>query len=106
MNNSGMADWETTLDLPLRSIGDQIRRVEAHLREIDVVAAGIARGGLSKDASSAVATRLESIRKTLEAVEGLILDVENQVTPQHRTSAGSDDHHEYVRRTKARHVED
>jgi hypothetical protein len=106
MNISGMADWETMLDLPLRSIGDQVRRVESHLREIDVVATGMPVGGLPKDALNAVATRLEAIRRTLESIEGLILNVESQVTPSHQSGPESDDHREYVRRTKSRHVDD
>lgn len=106
MSIPGMSDWETTLDLPLRSIGDQIHRVEAHLREVAITAAGCPSAVFPKGAEAMLAVRLEAIRSSLEALESLVLDVEKQLAPGQTSPRASDDHGGYIGRTSSRHVDD
>lgn len=106
MKKPDVTDWETTLDLPLGTIGEHIRRVETELRAVDIVAAGTPGGGLPEVAARAVAARLEAIRTTLDVIEGLILDVEAHLAPRQQLRNESDDHGEHRRRSHFQHYDD
>jgi hypothetical protein len=82
MSDSSPANLELSIVLPLGVIANQLMKVEADLRFLNAKTSAYAsersRGGMAGQ----VAARLEKINEALEAIRGLVLDIETDMQPR------------------------
>jgi hypothetical protein len=88
MNNSSAANVELAIALPLGVVANQLMRVETDLRLLGAKTSIHAQDHENAGLLSQIAARLEKINETLEAIRGLIAEIETDLQPR-STSAAS-----------------
>ncbi len=81
MTQASSAEWEVALVLPLGAVVNQLRRIEAQLRLLNMKALDLARERDNAALQLQVQSRLEQIGETLGSVAGLVSDIQADISP-------------------------
>ena len=86
MTQATAADWEMAIVLPLGVVANQLRRIEAQLRLLNMKALDLAREHEGRAVRGSIEARLEQINDALGSITGLVSDIEADIQP--RSPAG------------------
>ncbi len=81
MTQASQPEWEMAIVLPLGAIANQLQRIEAQLRLLNMKALGFARDSDNHALRRLVEGRLEQIGETLESVTTLVSDIGADLLP-------------------------
>jgi hypothetical protein len=87
MSDTSPVNVELSLVLPLGVIANQLMKVEADLRFLNAKISAYGGERPSGDMAGQAAARLEKINEALEAIRGLVSDIENQPRSANARSA-------------------
>lgn len=81
MTQATSTEWEVTIVLPLGAVANQLQKIEAQLRLLNMKALNFARERDGQALHGLVEARLEQIRETLLSVTALVSDIEADLSP-------------------------
>jgi hypothetical protein len=73
---------ELSISLPLGAVANQLMRIEADLRFLNMKALAYAKEGENAGPARQIAARLEKINEALDRIRGLVSDIEADVQPR------------------------
>jgi hypothetical protein len=73
---------ELSVSLPLGAVANQLMRIEADLRFLNMKALAYAKEGENAGPACQIAARLEKINEALDRIRGLVSDIEADVQPR------------------------
>jgi hypothetical protein len=90
MTEASSANWEMATVLPLGVVANQLMRIEAQLRRVNMKALDCANVRENGRLPGLLEARLEQIHEALDSIGGLVSDIEADIQPRsadaHRTS--------------------
>ncbi len=94
MTEASPVNLELAILLPLGVIANQLMRVEADLRSLNMNALVYAKERANGDLAAQISTRLERINEALDLIRGLMSDFEGDIQPRaaRRERTSSTDH--------------
>lgn len=81
MTQATSAGWELAIVLPLGAVANQLQKIEAQLRLVNMKALNFTEVRDSQAVHGLVEARLEQISETLVSVAALVLDIEADLSP-------------------------
>jgi hypothetical protein len=90
MAKSPAISVELAIALPLGVVANQLLKIEVDLRFLGAKASVHAPDRENADLAAQIAARLEQINETLEAIRGLIADMETEMQPRAGRAASRD----------------
>jgi hypothetical protein len=81
MTQASSANLEMAIILPLGVVANQLLRIEADLRLLNMKALDFAKERENEHLAGRIATRLENINETLESIRDLVSDIEGCIQP-------------------------
>ena len=77
MTEASSANFEMSINLPLGVLANQLMRIEADLRLLNMKALRCARERENQRPTGGIEARLDSINATLESIRDLVSDIED-----------------------------
>jgi hypothetical protein len=90
MTERASANLEVAILLPLGVVANQLLRIEAQLRLLNMKAWVVAEQGDNEGRQALIGSRLENINATLDAIKGLVTDIETDLQPKFAEPAMAD----------------
>ena len=87
MTEASPANLELTIVLPLGVVANQLMRIEADLRFLNMKALAYAKERESSEPDGRIAAPLEKINEALDLIRGLVSDIAADVQPRSRSPA-------------------
>ena len=81
MTQESSADWEFSIVLPLGAVANQLQKIEAQLRLLNMKALNFAREREGHALRVVAVDRLEQISDTLDSVASLVSDIQADISP-------------------------
>ena len=81
MTQVSSSEWEFAIVLPLGAVANQLQKIEAQLRLLNMKALNFARAHDGQGLHRVVEARLEAIGDTLDSVATLIADIQADISP-------------------------
>lgn len=81
MTQASSSEWEFAIILPLGAVANQLQKIEAQLRLLNMKALSVARADDGEGRHRLVEARLEAIGDTLDSIATLIADIQADITP-------------------------
>ena len=82
MTQASSADWEFSIVLPLGAVANQLQKIEAQLRLLNMKALTFAREHDGHALHAVVEGRLEQIGDRLDSVAALVSDIRADISPR------------------------
>jgi hypothetical protein len=82
MTEASSADFEMSISLPLGVLANQLMRIEADLRLLNMKALRCARERENQRPTGGLEARLDNINATLESIRDLVSDIEGCLRPR------------------------
>jgi uncharacterized protein YicC (UPF0701 family) len=82
MTEASSANLEMAIVLPLGVVANQLMRIEAELRHLNMKALTVARERENGRLTGLIATRLDNINEVLDSIRGLVSDIEADIHPK------------------------
>ena len=82
MTEAASADFEMSINLPLGVLANQLMRIEAELRLLNMKALRCARESENQRLTGGIEARLVNINETLASIRGLVSDIEDCLQPR------------------------
>ena len=82
MTEASGANLEMAIVLPLGVAVNQLMRIEAHLRLLNMKTGDYAKECSNARFAGPIAARLDQIHETLDSIRGLVADIETDVRPK------------------------
>ena len=82
MTEASTENLELSILLPLGAAANQLMRIEADLRFLNMKALAYAKKGENAGPARLIAARLEKINEALDRIHGLVSDIEADVQPR------------------------
>jgi hypothetical protein len=89
MTEASRASLEMAVALPLGVVANQLMRIEAELRLLNMKALNLAREPRDERVSGLIEKRLENINEALDSIRGLMSDIEKDIQPRGGVAAGA-----------------
>ena len=89
MSEAPSANLELAIVLPLGVVVNQLMRVEAHLRLLNMKTLDFAKECSQAPFAAPIAANLEQIHDALDSIRGLVADIEADVRPRSADAARS-----------------
>jgi len=89
MTEASSANLELAIVLPLGVVANQLMRIEAHLRLLNMKTLDFAKECCNAPFAGPIAANLEQIHETLDSIRGLVADIEADVRPRSAQAARS-----------------
>jgi hypothetical protein len=89
MTEASGANLEMAIVLPLGVVVNQLMRIEAHLRLLNMKTGDYAQECSNARFAGPIAANLEQIHEALDAISGLVADIETDVRPKSAHAARS-----------------
>jgi len=89
MTEATGANLELAIVLPLGVVVNQLMRIEAHLRLLNMKTVDFAKQCSHAPFAAPIAANLERIHDTLDSIRGLVADIEADVRPRSADAARS-----------------
>ena len=87
MTEASSASFEMAINLPLGVLANQLMRIEADLRLLNMKALSCTRERENQRLTGGIEARLDNITETLESIRELVSDIEDCLRPR-STDAG------------------
>ena len=82
MTEATSADFEMSINLPLGVLANQLMKIEADLRLLNMKALRCARERENQRLTGGIEARLVNINETLESIRDLVSDIEDCLQPR------------------------
>lgn len=82
MTEASSANFEMSINLPLGVLANQLMRIEADLRLLNMKALRCARERENQRLTGGIEARLDNINETLESIRDLVSDIEDCLQPR------------------------
>ena len=82
MTEASSANLELAILLPLGVVANQLMRIEAELRLLNMKALTVERERESGRLTGLIETRLDNINEVLDSIRGLVSDIEADIRPR------------------------
>ncbi len=82
MTEASSANFEMSVNLPLGVLANQLMRIEADLRLLNMTALRCARERENQRLTGGIEARLDNINATLESIRDLVSDIEDCLQPR------------------------
>jgi hypothetical protein len=82
MTGASSANLELAIVLPLGVVANQLMRIEAELRLLNMKALAVARERENGRLTELIDARLENINEVLDSIRGLVSDIEADIHPR------------------------
>jgi len=82
MTEASSANLEMSINLPLGVLANQLMRIEADLRLLNMKALRCARERENQRPAGGIEARLDNINETLESIRGLVSDIQDCLQPR------------------------
>ncbi len=82
MTEASSANLEMSINLPLGVVANQLMRIEADLRLLNMKALRCAREREHQRPAGGIEARLDNINETLESIRDLVSDIEDCLQPR------------------------
>jgi hypothetical protein len=82
MTEASSANFEMSINLPLGVLANQLMRIEADLRLLNMKALRCARERENQRPTGDIEARLDNINATLESIRDLVSDIEDCLQPK------------------------
>ena len=82
MTEASSANLELAIVLPLGVVANQLMRIEAELRLLNMKALTVARERENGRLTGLIEARLDNINEVLESIRGLVSEIESDIHPR------------------------
>jgi hypothetical protein len=89
MTEASRASLEMAVALPLGVVANQLMRIEAELRLLNMKALNLGGERGEERVSGLIEKRLENINEALDSIRGLMSDIEKDIQPRAGLAAGA-----------------
>lgn len=91
MTEASATNLEMTIILPLGVVVNQLMRIEADLRLLNMKALDFAKERKNTDLTGLIETRLETINEALDSIRSLVSDIEADIQSNRKPRPEQDD---------------